>query len=121
MKKVILAGAAAIAATLALAAPAQANSDVCVAKANAGDRATCQASTRDDHVELATVRTGRTTRGIWKLECHKGPFETVQRGAIGRASHVQIETGFNYFKPTCTLSARVASPSRAVVAVVLSD
>lgn len=110
MKKGLLAGLV-IAAALFIAPSAFASSNYC----SAPDR--CTTSTAEDHVDLATVRLGRATRGAFALTCTQGSHSTTVRGRLGYGAHRLIATPYK----DCTLVAtgKAPGPRNARVRVAL--
>jgi hypothetical protein len=114
VKKMLIAGLAALAGALIIPAAAQASADACFVR---GADVSCTAHTSEDRVSFARVKMGVMTRGDWALECTKGSHEFTDAGRLHRGEGYVIPLRLN--RPDCTLAAVGFSKSRARVRVVL--
>ena len=114
MKKVLIAGLAALAAALIIPSAAQATADACFVR---GEDVSCTAHTQEDRVSFARVKMGPLTRGDFALNCTKGSHEFTDAGRLHRGEGYVIPLRLN--RPDCTLAAVGFSKSRARVRVVL--
>jgi hypothetical protein len=114
VKKVLIAGLAALAAALIIPTAAQASADACFVR---GDDVSCTANTSEDKVTFARVKMGVLTRGAWAILCTKGSHEFADTGRLHRGEGFVIPIRLN--RPECTLAAIGFSESRARVRVVL--
>ncbi len=80
MKKVLIAGVAAAAVTVALIVPsgAQASSRTCVQLGGG----TCSALIAASHPSVGVVRAGANTRGVFRIACTQGSHAFVRTGFV---------------------------------------
>ncbi len=114
MKKMLIAGLAALAAAVIIPTAAQASADSCFVR---GDGVSCTANTSGDRVSFARVKMGVLTRGSFAILCTKGSHEFADSGELHRGEGFVIPLRLN--RPDCTLTAVGRSKSRARVRVVL--
>ena len=114
MKKALLAGLAVIVGALIVVPSASASTNACTAP----DR--CTAATSEDHVDLAAVRVGKFTRGVWKLTCTKGSHSSEQKGFVGLGGKRLIQPDLNNASCTLVARGRTADGPFARVRVALS-
>jgi hypothetical protein len=114
VKKLLIAGLAALAAAVIIPSAAQASADACFVR---GEDVSCTANTSEDRVTFARVKMGVLTRGAWAMLCTKGSHEFADAGRLHRGEGFVIPLRLN--RPDCTLTAVGFSKSRARVRVVL--
>jgi hypothetical protein len=80
VKKVLIAGVAAAAVTVALIVPsgAQASVNSCVAIGGGS----CTAIVAGSHPDVGVVATGRTSRGVFRIACTQGSHAFVREGFV---------------------------------------
>ena len=81
MKKMLIAGLAALAAAVIIPTAAQASADSCFVR---GDGVSCTANTSGDRVSFARVKMGVLTRGSFAILCTKGSHEFADSGELHR-------------------------------------